>query len=43
LAKHLDNLSSASEYATNAEEKKFATNKDRFSKYIMSLKINGSK
>ena len=31
------NLSAASEYATDAE-KKFATNKDRFSKYINELK-----
>ena len=31
------NLSAASEYAINAE-KKFATNKDRFSKYISELK-----
>ena len=31
------NLSSASEYAINAE-KKFATNKDRFSKYVSELK-----
>jgi len=31
------NLSAANEYAINAE-KKFATNKDRFSKYISELK-----
>ena len=31
------NLSAASEYAINAE-KKFATNKDRFSKYVSELK-----
>jgi hypothetical protein len=31
------NLSAASEYAADAE-KKFATNKDRFSKYINELK-----
>jgi pseudoazurin len=31
------NLSTASEYAINAE-KKFATNKDRFSKYVSELK-----
>jgi pseudoazurin len=31
------NLSAASEYAINAE-KKFATNKDRFSKYVNELK-----
>ena len=31
------NLSAANEYAANAE-KKFATNKDRFSKYINELK-----
>jgi hypothetical protein len=31
------NLSAASKYATDAE-KKFATNKDRFSKYINELK-----
>ena len=31
------NLSAASEYAINAE-KKFATNKDRFSKYVIELK-----
>ena len=31
------NLSAASEYAINAE-KKFATNKDRFTKYVSELK-----
>ena len=34
---NLVNLSAASEYAINAE-KKFATNKDRFSKYVNELK-----
>tara|TARA_Y100000768_G_scaffold202532_1_gene152360 strand:- start:13082 stop:13534 length:453 start_codon:yes stop_codon:yes gene_type:complete len=33
----MSNLSSASEFATG-EEKKFATNKDRFSKYLNELK-----
>ena len=34
---NLENLASASEYAA-AEEKKFATNKERFSSYINKLK-----
>ena len=37
VGKNLDNLSAATEFA-NAEEKKFATNKERFSKYMSELK-----
>jgi pseudoazurin len=37
VGKNLDNLSSATKFATS-EEKKFATNKDRFSKYMNELK-----
>jgi pseudoazurin len=37
VGKNLENLSSATQFATS-EEKKFATNKDRFSKYMNELK-----
>ena len=37
VGKNLDNLSSAAEFATS-EEKKFATNKNRFSEYMNELK-----
>ena len=35
---NLKNLANASEFAAAVEEKKFATNKERFSSYINKLK-----